>query len=116
MPKPNLLIVGSIGLDTIETSSTRVDRFLGGAACSSSHFTPSAIVGVGGNDFPEEQEKMLLSKSIDLTFLEKTPGKTFFWHGRYEEDMNNRETLDTQLGIFAEFSPKIPESHDSSIG
>ncbi len=117
MTTPNLLIVGSIGLDTIETSSTRVDRVLGGAACyaacSSSHFTPSAIVGVVGDDFPKEHEEMLLSKSIDLTCLEKTPGKTFFWHGRYEEDMNNRETLDTQLGVFAEFSPKIPESHAS---
>ncbi|MBN2328746.1 MAG: sugar kinase [Candidatus Omnitrophica bacterium] len=115
MQKSNLLIVGSIGLDTIETTSTRVDRVLGGAAsysaCSACHFTPTAIVGVVGDDFPPEHEEMLRSKSIDLTCMEKQPGKTFFWHGRYEDDMNIRETLDTQLGVFAEFSPKIPASH-----
>lgn len=117
MSNSNLLIVGSIGLDTIETAAERVDRVLGGAACysacSSCHFTPTAIVGVVGDDFPTEHENLLQSKSVDLTCVEKKPGKTFFWHGRYEADMNRRETLDTQLGVFGDFSPKIPTSHAS---
>lgn len=117
MSQPNLLIVGSIGLDTIETVSEKVERVLGGStpysACSASYFTPTAIVGVVGEDFPQEHEEMLRSKSIDLTCMEKKPGKTFFWHGRYEADMNKRDTLDTQLGVFGDFSPKIPASHAS---
>ncbi len=115
MSQSTLLIVGSIGLDTIETATERVERVLGGAACyaacSSCYFASTAIVGVVGDDFSEKYENLLKAKSIDLTCLEKTPGKTFFWHGRYELDMNNRQTLDTQLGVFADFSPKIPASH-----
>lgn len=118
MDKANLLIVGSIGLDTIETASKRAERVLGGAACYSAcaacRFAPTSIVGVVGDDFPPEHEEMLRSNSIDLTCIEKQPGKTFFWHGRYEDDMNIRETLDTQLGVFADFSPKIPPSHASA--
>lgn len=117
MSNASLLIVGSIGLDTIETATERVDRVLGGAACysacSACHFAPTAIVGVVGGDFPSKHEEMLRSKSIDLTCLEKKPGNTFFWHGRYAQDMNQRDTLDTQLGVFGEFSPKIPASHAS---
>ncbi len=115
MTDSQLLIVGSIGLDTIETPTDKVERVLGGAAvysaCASSHFAPSAIVGVVGDDFPAEHEQMLKDKNINLECMEKTPGNTFFWHGRYLDNMNDRETLDTQLGVFGEFSPRVSESH-----
>lgn len=115
MTDSKLLIVGSIGLDTIETPTDKVERVLGGAAvysaCASSHFAPSAIVGVVGEDFPSEHEQMLRSKNIDLECMETKPGNTFFWHGRYLDNMNDRETLDTQLGVFGEFSPKVSDSH-----
>lgn len=117
MTNANLLIVGSFGLDTITTPYGVAERVLGGtsvyASCSSSNFTPSAIVGVIGTDFPKEHEDFLLSKHIDLTCLEKKEGKTFFWKGRYEGDMNSAISEDTQLGVFAEFAPKIPASHQS---
>ncbi|MBI1388977.1 MAG: sugar kinase [bacterium] len=115
MTDSNLLIVGSIGLDTIETQSDKVERVLGGAAvyssCAAANLTHSAIVGVVGDDFPAEHETMLKNKNIDLTCMQKKPGKTFFWHGRYRDDMNERDTLDTQLGVFGEFKPEIPASH-----
>lgn len=117
MNTPDLLIVGSIGLDTIETASEKAERILGGAAsysaCAASHFAKPAIVGVVGDDFPSDYEELFRSKSIDCACMEKKKGKTFFWHGRYEADMNVRETLVTELGVFGEFSPTIPKSHTS---
>jgi sugar/nucleoside kinase (ribokinase family) len=115
MTNANLLIVGSIGLDTLSTPFGRVERVLGGtavyASCSASHYTQAAIVGVVGTDFPQEHEDFLLSKKVDLTCLEKVEGKTFFWQGRYEGDMNAAITEDTQLGVFADFAPKVSEAH-----
>lgn len=115
MTNAKLLIVGSLGLDTITTPFGAVDRVLGGtsayASCSSSNYTGTAVVGVVGTDFPKEHEDFFLSRNIDLTCLEKQEGKTFFWQGRYEGDMNCAITEDTQLGVFADFSPKIPASY-----
>ncbi len=117
MSQPNLLIVGSVGLDTIHTPLESVERVLGGtavfASCAASYLCKPGIVGVVGDDFSKEYEDLLLDKDVDLTCLERVPGKTFFWEGRYETDMNIRTTLDTQLGVFADFSPKIPGSHSS---
>lgn len=117
MSDSNLLIVGSVGLDTVKTPFGKVERVLGGtasyASCSSSHFSSTSIIGVVGDDFPDEHTSMLESKKIDLTCLERVTGKTFFWQGYYEGDMNEAITEDTQLGVFAEFSPKIPDSHTS---
>lgn len=115
MSESNLLIVGSIGLDTIETASSKVERVLGGAAVYSAvaaaPFCTPAIIGVVGDDFPAEHREMLTHKGIDVSGMDTKPGKTFFWHGRYEEDMNNRVTLDTQLGVFGEFSPSLSDAH-----
>ncbi len=117
MSDSNLLIVGSVGLDTVTTPFGKVERVLGGtasyASCSASHYASASIIGVVGKDFPDEHTKMLESKNIDLTCLECVEGNTFFWQGKYEGDMNEAITEDTQLGVFAEFSPKIPDSHTS---
>ncbi len=117
MVKPDLLIVGSIGLDTIHTPVEKVERVLGGtsvfASYAASFLCKPGVVGVVGEDFSNEYETLLEKRSIDLACLERVPGKTFFWEGEYAEDMNERTTLDTQLGVFGDFSPKIPESHAS---
>lgn len=116
MTPPQLLIVGSIGLDTIETPRATVERVLGGAAVfaasAACRFASPAVVGVVGDDFPPEHGALLRGQGVDLTCVDKKPGKTFFWHGRYEEDMNNRVTLDTQLGVFGEFAPRIDPPYD----
>lgn len=117
MVEAKLLIVGSIALDTIRTPYGNGERILGGtavyASCSASHFTSPAIVGVVGEDFPPEHEDLLRSKAIDLTCLERAAGMTFAWKGYYEGEMNEAVTEDTQLGVFGDFSPKIPGSHSS---
>lgn len=115
MTDSNLLIVGSIGLDDIETPTDKVERVLGGAAvyssCASAHFARTAIVGVVGDDFPVEHKELMQSKGIDLACMDIKPGKTFYWSGRYLDNMNDRETLDTQLGVFGEFQPNVSPAH-----
>ncbi len=88
---------------------------LGGActyiALAASYFTTVKIVGVVGEDFAQHDTDLLASRGIDLEGLERAPGKTFFWRGRYTPDMNDRETLQTDLNVFADFNPKLPESY-----
>ena len=109
-----LLVVGSVALDTVETSRDRREEILGGAACFSccaaSFFTPTRLVGVVGTDFPAAHEDFLRSRGIDLGGLEHTPGRTFRWAGRYAADFNTRTTLDTQLNVFETFKPKLPSA------
>ena len=91
---------------------------LGGAATyiglSASFFHPVQIVGVVGDDFADEDYKFLQSRNLDLTGLQRVPGKTFFWKGVYSQDMNDRETLRTDLNVFADFEPRLPESYRDS--
>ena len=82
-------------------------------ALSASYFTQPKIVAVVGDDFAQEDTDLLLSRGIDLAGLERVPGKTFFWAGKYSPDMNDRETLTTDLNVFADFDPKLPESYKS---
>ena len=107
-----LLVVGSVALDSVETSRGRRDEILGGAACYScyaaSFFAPTRLVGVVGSDFPTAHEDLLRSHGIDLAGLERVPGRTFRWAGRYAADFNTRTTLDTQLNVFETFKPKLP--------
>jgi len=107
-----LLVVGSVALDTVETSSARREEILGGAACFSctaaSFFAPTRLVGIVGDDFPAVHEDFLRSRDIDLAGLERAPGRTFRWAGRYAADFNSRTTLDTQLNVFETFEPKLP--------
>lgn len=113
-----ILVVGSVALDTIETPFAKVDGVLGGAA---SYFTTAAslydtvnLVAIVGNDFPHEQLDFWRAHSVNLDGLQIEEGKTFHWSGRYHMDMNSRDTLDTQLGVYANFHPVIPDSYRQS--
>jgi sugar/nucleoside kinase (ribokinase family) len=111
----SLVVVGSVAYDGVETPHDRVERMLGGActyiSLAASYFTKVNIVGVVGEDFAQEDIDLLAGRSIGLEGLERAPGKTFFWAGVYSEDMNDRETLTTDLNVFADFDPKLPESY-----
>ena len=111
----SLVVVGSVALDTIETASGARERVLGGAACffsvAAMQFTDVKLVGIIGDDFPEEHVRMLADRGVDLAGLERTPGKTFHWHGRYAADFSSRESLATELGVFAGFSPELPAAY-----
>lgn len=115
-----LLIVGSIAFDAIETPFGKTDKILGGAApyiaLSASNFNvSSAIVSVVGEDFPMDYLAMLKEKNIDVSAVEIVEGgKTFFWSGRYHNDLNSRDTLDTQLNVLADFNPVVPEEYKDS--
>ncbi|MGB8930839.1 MAG: PfkB family carbohydrate kinase [Anaeromyxobacteraceae bacterium] len=109
----SLLVVGSVALDTLETPFGRRADVLGGSASyfatCSSFFLPTRVVAVVGEDFPAEHVEFLSSREIDLAGLVRRPGRTFRWSGRYEFDLNTAHTLDTQLNVFAEFKPELPE-------
>ncbi|MFV8324575.1 PfkB family carbohydrate kinase [Flavobacterium sp. ZS1P14] len=115
-----LLIVGTVAFDAIETPFAKTDKILGGAATyiglSASYFNlQSAIVSVVGDDFPQEYLDLLTARNIDISGLEVVKGgKTFFWSGRYHNDLNSRDTLDTQLNVLADFQPKVPENFKNS--
>jgi sugar/nucleoside kinase (ribokinase family) len=113
----SLVVVGSVAYDGVETPHGRVDRMLGGAATyialAASFFTKTHIVAVVGEDFASEDSKLLADHGIGLEGLERVKGKTFFWQGKYSEDMNDRETLRTDLNVFADFQPKLPASYKS---
>jgi sugar/nucleoside kinase (ribokinase family) len=110
-----LLIVGTVAFDAIETPFGKTDKILGGAATyiglSASNFgIQSGIVSVVGGDFPEEYLKMLNAKQVDTQGVEIVKdGKTFFWSGRYHNDMNSRDTLVTELNVLEQFNPKVPQ-------
>jgi len=112
-----LLIVGTVAFDAIETPFGKTDKILGGAATyiglSASNFEiNSAVVSVVGEDFPEEYLDLLKKNNIDIEGIEIVKGgKTFFWSGKYHNDLNTRDTLDTQLNVLADFNPVVPESH-----
>ena len=111
-----LVVVGSVAYDGVETPHGKVDRMLGGAATyislAASYFTPVKIVAVVGDDFADDDVKLLESHQVDLAGLERVAGgKTFFWAGVYSADMNDRTTLRTDLNVFADFNPKLPESY-----
>jgi sugar/nucleoside kinase (ribokinase family) len=111
----SLVVVGSVAYDGVETPHGRVDRMLGGAATyislSASFFTTTRLVGIVGADFADQDTALLRNHGVDLEGLERVPGKTFFWAGKYSEDMNDRTTLTTELNVFADFNPKIPASY-----
>ena len=109
-----LLIVGSVAFDAIETPFGKTDKILGGAApfigLSGSFFNiKSAIVSIVGDDFPQEYLDLLSSKNIDISGIEIIKGgKTFFWSGKYHNDMNSRDTLATELNVLGDFNPIVP--------
>ena len=111
-----LLAVGTLAYDAIETPFDRTEKTLGGSvsyiALAASHFNIDiGIVSVIGGDFEDKHLDLLRSKNIDLSGVEKIQeGKTFFWSGRYHNDMNSRDTLITELNTLADFDPKVPEN------
>jgi len=113
----SLLAVGTVAFDDIETPTGRAEKVVGGActyiALSASYFTrPVRIVSVVGDDFPTETLDMLRSRGADLEGLQIRAGeKSFFWAGRYHNNMNSRDTLDTQLNVLATFDPVVPTSY-----
>jgi sugar/nucleoside kinase (ribokinase family) len=115
-----LLIVGSIAFDDLDMPTGEHRDVLGGAAtyaalASSLVAGPGTrVVGVVGADFPEAHLASLRSRGVDTTGVERAQGQTFRWHGRYSSDLGSRTTLDTQLNVFADFSPKIPAAHKTS--
>lgn len=107
-----IAVVGSLGLDTIETPSGRVEEVLGGSAAyfalAARHFAPVHLVAVVGSDFPAEARAALTLPELDLSGLEVAPGRTFRWEGVYSDDMNTRRTLRTELNVFEHFRPELP--------
>lgn len=111
----SILVVGSVAYDDLETPFGKEEGVLGGAAthfsASASFFTTVQLVGVVGNDFDETEIQFLRQRGVDLTGLQtKKDGKTFHWKGRYGYDLNEAQTLETHLNVFAGFDPKLPES------
>jgi sugar/nucleoside kinase (ribokinase family) len=114
----SVLIVGSTALDSIKTPKAENPRLLGGsashAAIAASFFAPVRLVGIVGEDFPKKYLGLYRRHGIDLEGLQIAPGKTFHWSGEYELNMNNRRTLETELGVFETFTPKLPASYQNT--
>lgn len=113
----SLLVIGSVAFDALETPFGKTDKIVGGAASfislSSSYFVkPVNLVAVVGGDFPKSDIRMFEAHGVDTTGLQiKENEKSFFWSGRYFNDMNSRETLVTELNVLADFDPQVPEAY-----
>lgn len=114
----SLLVVGSVAFDSIDTPHGKAERVLGGSgtylAYAASLYTDVRLIGVIGDDFTDEHLGILKKRNIDLTGLQRVKGKTFFWHGRYFADMNERETLKVDLNVFGDYEPQLPEKFRDS--
>ena len=115
-----LIIVGAVAFDAIETPFGKTDKILGGPAtfiglAASQFEVDSAIVSIVGGDFPNEYLDMFKNRGIDISSLEVVQNeKTFFWSGKYHNDMNTRDTLATELNVLADFNPVVPETYKNS--
>ncbi len=118
MSASSLLVVGSVGLDTVETRAGKRQEVLGGAASyfsvAASFLAPVRLTAVVGTDFPEAHTALLQTHAVDLAGLERAPGRTFRWSGVYAPDFSTRTTLDTQLNVFETFRPKLPAAWSDS--
>jgi sugar/nucleoside kinase (ribokinase family) len=114
----SILVVGSVAYDTVETRRERRDRQLGGSASyfslAASHFAPVRVVGVVGDDFRQQDLDLLASRGVDIAGVAHAPGPTFHWSGRYRDDMIERDTLATELGVFEDFRPELPAGWETS--
>jgi sugar/nucleoside kinase (ribokinase family) len=108
----SVLVVGSVALDSVETPFGKADNVIGGSgtffSASASHLAPVQLVGVVGDDYPLGQLEPLKARGVDMAGLERASGASFRWRGRYRHDLNSAETLETHLGVFSNFRPKIP--------
>ena len=111
-----IIVVGTLAFDTIETPFGKVERVIGGSApfaslAAKTKNVDCAVVSIVGNDFPKSYLKLLTSKEIDISEVQiEENGKSFFWSGRYHDNMNKRDTLETQVNVLANFNPKIPKN------
>ncbi len=114
----SLLVVGSVALDSVETPFGKAEDVLGGSgiyfSVSASHQTPVQLVGVVGSDYPVDKLEPLRARGVDLAGVEQMEGESFRWRGRYRHDLNSAETLETRLGVFSHFRPKIPAQFRSA--
>src|SRR5450631_3044538 len=114
----SVLIVGTTALDSIKTPTKENPRLLGGsashAAVAASFFSPVKLVGGVGEDFPKKYVQLYRKHKIDLAGLQIADGKTFHWSGEYEVNMNNRRTLETELGVFETFTPHLPRAYQDT--
>lgn len=110
----SMLVVGSVARDTIHNNQGTHPYVLGGSAVFASlagaHFVSPRLVGVVGTDFPDAEVSLLKARGVDVSGLEVVDGDTFHWEGRYSEDLTSRESIKTELNVFADFHPKIPEA------
>jgi sugar/nucleoside kinase (ribokinase family) len=108
----SVLVVGSVALDSVETPFGKADNVIGGSgtffSASASLLAPVQLVGVVGDDYPMDRLEPLKARGVDMAGLEQVNGESFRWRGRYRHDLNSAETLETRLGVFSHFSPKIP--------
>jgi sugar/nucleoside kinase (ribokinase family) len=108
-----VLVVGSVALDSVETPFGKAENVIGGSAtffsAAASLLTPVQLVGIVGSDYPVEKLEPLAARGVDLAGLEHAEGESFRWRGRYRHDLNSAETLETRLGVFSHFLPKIPD-------
>ncbi|HZQ35079.1 MAG TPA: PfkB family carbohydrate kinase [Dehalococcoidia bacterium] len=111
----SILVVGSAAFDDIETPFGRAQRVLGGSSiyfsAAASLFSPVRLVAVVGEDMPADAYDFLAARGVDLRGLQREAGKTFFWAGRYDYDLNTTETITTELNVFADFQPRLPEEY-----
>ncbi|MCA1790159.1 MAG: PfkB family carbohydrate kinase, partial [Thioalkalivibrio sp.] len=109
----SILCVGSVALDSVETPFGKAERVIGGSAvyfaAAATLFDPVRVVGVVGDDYPMGELDFLSARGADLSGIQKVAGESFFWAGKYHYDLNSRDTLETRLGVFADFQPQIPE-------
>ncbi|MEX2467202.1 MAG: PfkB family carbohydrate kinase [Gemmatimonadota bacterium] len=114
----SILCVGSVALDSVETPFGKADRVIGGSgvyfAAAATLFNPVQLVGVVGDDYPMGELDFLARRGADLSGIQKVEGESFFWAGKYHFDLNSRDTLETRLGVFADFQPQIPEAFRES--
>lgn len=116
--KKEILVVGSVALDTVETPWGRAEEALGGSAiyfsAAASYFVPVNVVGVVGTDFPFTKINFLRDRGVNFDGLQEKEGRTFRWTGHYQHDLNQRDTLETQLNVYADFRPSIPPAYKDS--
>jgi len=109
-----LVVVGSVAFDTLEIRDVKKEMVLGGSgsyfSTCAGYFSPVRLVAVVGDDFPAAHLDFLSSRNVDTSGVEKKAGKTFHWSGRYSDDLSSRTTLDTQLNVFADFRPELPQA------
>ncbi len=114
----SLLVVGSMAFDSVKTPFGEREGAIGGSATyfsvSASYFTEVRLVAIVGSDFPQSELDFLAERSVDLAGLERSEGETFKWKGEYGFDLNTARTLDTQLNVFQDFRPQVPDAFSES--